>query len=152
MTERPPIESSRLTVISRILLAGIFAGAGVLHIARPGLYRPIMPSVLPAHDALILVSGLAQLAGAIGLLIPRTRRAAAVGLVLLLLAVFPANVEMLRLYRARNVVWWAELLLWLRLPLQALLIWWAWWAGSLTWRAASAALGVGRETNAARPR
>lgn len=139
-------------MISRILLATIFAGAGVLHIAVPGLYRPIMPSVLPAHDALILVSGLAQLAGAIGLLIPRTRRAAAVGLVLLLIAVLPANVEMLRLYRARNVVWWGELLLWLRLPLQALLIWWVWRAGTLTRRATRAAHGVARETNSARPR
>ena len=51
-------------------------------------------TALPAHLALVYVSGVAEIAGGLGLILPRTRRAAAWGLVLLLLAVFPANVNM----------------------------------------------------------
>lgn len=102
-----------------------------MHLLKPGLYRPIMPKALPAHDALILMSGLAEMAGGVGVLIPRTRRAAGLGLILLLIAVFPANIEMLRLYRPQGVSGWHELLLWLRLPLQPVLVWWTWRA---TWR------------------
>jgi uncharacterized membrane protein len=83
-----------------------------------------MPEYLPAHDLLIAVSGVAEIAGGIGLLIPSLRRAAGWGLIALLLAVFPANVEMLLDDRARGVPWWQELTLWLRLPFQGLLIWW----------------------------
>lgn len=107
-------------------LALIFVVGGVTHLVNPGLYRPVMPSWLPAHDALILISGIAEIAGGVGLLIPRTRRAAGLELILLLVAVFPANIEMLRVYRAQGVPWWGEMLLWLRLPLQPLLIWWTW--------------------------
>ncbi len=82
-----------------------------------------MPKALPAHDVLILISGLAEIAGGVGVLIPRTRQAAGLGLILLLIAVFPANIEMLRLYRAQGVAGWHELLLWLRLPLQPVLVW-----------------------------
>ncbi len=85
-----------------------------------------MPRWLPAHDPLILSSGVAQILGGIGLLVRRTRRAAAIGLILLLIAVFPANIEMLRVHELRGVPWWKETLLWLRLPLQAVLIWWTW--------------------------
>ncbi len=72
------------------------------------------------------MSGVAEIAGGIGLLVPRFCRAAGLGLGLLLLAVFPANVEMLRQARARGVSPAAEVWLWLRLPLQAVLIWCAW--------------------------
>ncbi|MEO8140227.1 MAG: DoxX family protein [Gemmatimonadota bacterium] len=108
----------------RVLLACGFIAAGLLHLISPRLYRPIMPAYLPAHDLLIAISGVAEIAGGIGLLVPGLRRFAGWGLLLLLLAVFPANVEMLRLYRSRGVVWWGEALLWLRLPFQLVLAWW----------------------------
>jgi uncharacterized membrane protein len=94
----------------RAILALLFITSGVLHLILPGPYRGIMPSYLPAP----------------ALLWPATRRAAGWGLLLLLLAVFPANVEMLRLYKARGVSGLGESLLWLRLPLQALLMWGVW--------------------------
>jgi uncharacterized membrane protein len=111
---------------ARLALAALFVASGVAHLVRPGLYRPIMPPALPSPETLILISGLAEIAGGAGLLTTRFRRAAAVGLILLLVAVFPANVQMLRLHRRGNGGSMGEALLWLRLPLQAVLIWATW--------------------------
>ena len=105
----------------RVILAIFFIGSGLLHLVAPERYRGIMPSYLPAPDLLIAVSGFAEILGGIGLLVPRARRFAGWGLVLLLVAVLPANVEMLRVYRVRGVAWWGEVLLWARLPLQFVL-------------------------------
>ncbi|MBK9033105.1 MAG: DoxX family protein [Myxococcales bacterium] len=102
-------------------------GAGANHFIAPATYVGMMPSALPAHLALVYVSGVAEIAGGLGLILPATRRLAAWGLVALLLAVFPANVNMAINHLplgARAVPTWA---LWARLPLQALLIAWAWW-------------------------
>jgi uncharacterized membrane protein len=115
-----------VTTVTRLALAGLFLASGIAHLVRPGLYRPIMPSALPSPETLILISGVAEIAGGAGLLSTRLRRAAGAGLILLLVAVFPANVEMLRLHRRRGGAGWLEALLWARLPLQALLIWVTW--------------------------
>jgi uncharacterized membrane protein len=100
--------------------------AGTLHFVVPGFYRAIVPPYLPAPETLVAVSGAAEIAGGIGLLIPRVRRAAGIGLIVLLLVLLPANVAMLQLYRASGGVWWQEWLLWLRLPFQGILAWWVW--------------------------
>ena len=110
----------------RIAFGTFFVGAGVLHLAAPEIYLGIMPPALPHPRVLIHVSGVAEILGGIGLMVPATRRAAGIGLILLLAAVFPANVQMLVNWRGRGVSGWAEAMLWLRLPLQLLLIWWAW--------------------------
>jgi uncharacterized membrane protein len=85
------------------------------------------PDALPAPLALVYISGVAEILGGLGLILERTRKLAAWGLVALLLAVFPANVNMavndLPL-GGRDLPAWA---LWARLPLQAVLIAWAWW-------------------------
>lgn len=108
------------------LLAAIFIFGGTLHFLIPGRYTSIMPAWLPAHGALVALSGGVEIAGGIGLLVRRTRRAAGIGLILLLIAVLPANVEMLRDARSADVAAWAEVLLWIRLPFQLLLAWWIW--------------------------
>lgn len=112
--------------LSLIVLAVVFAVAGVLHFAIPGQYVRIMPPWLPFHRELVLVSGAFQIAGGIGLLVPRTRRAAGVGLILLLLAVWPANFQMVAAGREAGAPAMAMALLWARLPLQLVLIWWVW--------------------------
>jgi uncharacterized membrane protein len=112
-----------------ILLACLFIIGGLVHLLRPDIYKPVMPAWLPAHDLLILVSGVAELLGGAGLLVTRSRRAASIGLILLLIAVFPANVEMLRVYQLRGSPLWVEALLWIRLPLQLVLVWWVWRTG-----------------------
>ena len=108
------------------VLAALFAVAGALHFVAPGVYVRIVPRWLPAARTLVYVSGAAELAGAAGLLAPRLREAAGWGLIALLVAVLPANVQMLQTARATGAPAWGQGLLWARLPLQAVLIWWVW--------------------------
>ena len=111
----------------RILLALAFVTAGVLHFVKPEPYLAIMPPWLPAHALLVQISGVAELAGGIGLLVERWRRAAGIGLMALLMAILPANVQMLLNYQARGAPASEITLLWLRLPLQLLLMAAVWW-------------------------
>lgn len=106
------------------LLAGLFAVAGTLHFIIPKKYIQIVPRSLPWRSALVIVSGACELLGAVGLLVPATRQAAGWGLIVLLAAVFPANVKMLQDAQASEAPGWRRLLLWLRLPLQPLLMGW----------------------------
>jgi uncharacterized membrane protein len=104
----------------------LFVVAGALHFIAPGTYERIMPPYLPLHRELVYVSGALEIAGGLGLLDQRTRRIAGVGLILLLVAVWPANVQMLLdAQAARKPLWWVALL-WARLPLQLMLIAWVW--------------------------
>lgn len=104
-------------------IALIFTVAGVLHFVIPATYARIVPPYLPAHLALVYISGAAEIAGGLGVLFPQTRRAAMWGLLALLIAVFPANVYMAEA-KLMHPAWAA----WARLPLQPLLMWWVWWA------------------------
>ncbi len=108
---------------SRRLLSVFFVAAGTLHFVRPRAYEQIMPEWLPAHRELVLLSGAAEIAGGVGVAFPATRSRAGLWLTAVLLAIFPANVHMAlhaRRYRAIPAP-----LLWVRLPLQALLVSWA---------------------------
>jgi uncharacterized membrane protein len=111
---------------SLLVTALAFVVAGALHFVIPRVYTGIMPAYLPSPLILVYVSGVFEVLGGIGLLSPATRAMAAIGLILLLLAVFPANVEMLRLAQARHASAVFVAACWFRLPLQALLIWWVW--------------------------
>jgi uncharacterized membrane protein len=101
--------------------------AGLNHFLNPAIYLQMMPPYLPWHAELVAISGVLEILGGVGVLVPRTRRLAAWGLIALLIAVFPAN-----LYLALNEVpfgnsvppRWA---MWLRLPFQLLFIAWAYW-------------------------
>jgi uncharacterized membrane protein len=110
--------------VSRWLLALFFIAAGVNHFIRHEVYTPIVPPWLPWPEALVLLSGIAEVAGGVGLLFRATRRAAGLGLIALLVAVFPANVYAalhgMNLGSWQVPVW----VLWLRLPLQAAMIGW----------------------------
>ena len=111
-----------MRTLTRLALALSFIGAGVLHFVRPRFFEVIVPPYLPAPHALVLISGAAEVAGGVGLLIPPLRRAAGWGLVALLLAVFPANVYMWQANVAvdgESLPRWALLA---RLPLQFVLI------------------------------
>jgi uncharacterized membrane protein len=114
----------RFRRLSCYILAFLFVGAGITHFVAPATFVRIVPPYLPAPLLLVQLSGAAEIAGGLGLLLPATRRWARWGLILLLLAVFPANVYMLQTHGAGLAVpMWA---LWLRLPLQLVLIGWVW--------------------------
>lgn len=128
-TPPAPPTTVRATPWAIVLL---FAVAGALHFIIPGAYERIVPRWLPVRRTLVYVSGACEIAGALGLLFPATRALAGWGLIALLAAVFPANVQMLADARAAGASGWAQLLLWLRLPLQPLLMWWVWRAAVRT--------------------
>jgi uncharacterized membrane protein len=124
----------------RIGLGVFFIVAGAAHFAMPRVYEIMMPPWLPWHGALIALSGLAEIAGGIGILTTRFRRPAAWGLVALLVAVFPANIHLAldpeaaaAFLRATTPPALADasasprLLMILRLPLQAVFIACVWW-------------------------
>jgi uncharacterized membrane protein len=111
----------------RWLFTAVMVVAGANHFISTDGYVAMMPSALPAPLALVYISGVAEMLGGLGLILPATRWLAAWGLIALFLAVFPANINMainhLPLF-GRDMPSWA---LWARLPLQAVFIAWAWW-------------------------
>lgn len=111
---------------SRALLSVFFIVAGVLHFIFPASYMKVMPPWLPAHLVLVLVSGGCEIAGGIGVLFLPLRRMAGYGLIVLSLAVLPANVQMLLNFHADGSPLLWQVLLALRLPLQFLLMYWIW--------------------------
>jgi len=117
--------------VKRVLLwlMGLFyVWAGINHFRAPDFYLPMMPPYLPWHEALVLLSGVAEVAVGVGVLIPQTRVIAAWATIAVLLAVYPANIHVAlndvpigdppQALGAMNYV---------RLPFQFLLIAWAWW-------------------------
>jgi uncharacterized membrane protein len=115
---------NRIGFFFRAMLPGLlFISTGIMHFtAAPG-FRAIVPPQLGHADVLVAISGVAEICGGLGLLIPFTRRAAAIGLIALLIAVWPANIYMAiaaKDFASVAPAW----LIWARVPLQLLLIWW----------------------------
>jgi uncharacterized membrane protein len=122
------MNEERLRRIFRYLLAVCFVLAGANHFWNPRFYLQIMPPYLPWHSELVLISGVCEILGGIGVLFPQPlRRIAGWGLVALLIAVFPANLHV----AMNNVPLPGRLpnptLNWLRLPFQLVFIFWALW-------------------------
>lgn len=122
-----------MSVIERSLLWLLAIGMvaiGVAHFVNPEPFVRIVPAALPEPLLLVHVSGAFEILGGLGLLHERTRRPAALGLVALFVAVFPANVNMavhgIQLDPADPMPAWVA---WARLPFQALFIAWALWLG-----------------------
>ena len=109
---------------SIFLLAALFTVAGLMHFLAPASYAAIMPPWIPYQKELVYVSGILEIAGGVGLLITSLRKYAAIGLILLLIAVFPANVQMLINAISNGEPALRMAMLWLRLPLQPMLIVW----------------------------
>ncbi len=123
-----------LRAAMRWLMAAFYLAAGIVHLRSPEAFLPITPGWVPAPREVILLTGVAEMAGAVGLLVPRLRRAAGVGLALYALCVFPANLK----HALEGVAvaglptsWWYHAP---RLALQPVLIWWALFcAGAIDW-------------------
>jgi uncharacterized membrane protein len=117
--------------VSQRALAAFFTVAGAMHFVRPREYEAIVPPYVGDARRAVVISGVAELAGGLAVISPATRGLARWWLLALLVAVFPANLHMAlhpgevakRGVRADRIPRW---LLWARLPLQPLAIWWTW--------------------------
>ncbi|WP_410767495.1 hypothetical protein [Haloferax sp. DFSO60] len=114
------------------VMGALYVVAGMAHFIAPKMFERIVPPTFPRKRDLVYLSGVAEIALGLGVMIPRTRRFSAWGLIGLLVAVFPANVYMATEKIVPDAVpeslrEHADLALWARLPLQAVLILWAWW-------------------------
>lgn len=109
----------------KVVLAACFIAAGANHFLNPGFYMRMMPPYLPLHRMLVDASGIAEVVLGVLLLVPRTSTCAAWGMIALLLAVFPANVQMA--LHPETFPEFSPMATRVRLPLQGLLIAWAFW-------------------------
>jgi uncharacterized membrane protein len=114
-----------IKTLARWLFGIFFIAAGANHFINPGFYIRMMPGYLPWHAELVAISGVAEIALGALLLVPRFQAAAAWGLIALLIAVFPANLNMA--LNAEQFPTVSPTALWLRLPVQGLLIACAYW-------------------------
>lgn len=117
----------RLKEIWRAILAFAMISVGLTHFWRPDQYARIVPPQLPHPVELVYISGVFEILGGIGLLIPYVSVAAAWGLIALYIAVFPANINMAVNDIVLEGIPHNRFFYWARLPLQAVLIAWAWW-------------------------
>ena len=121
-----------MRTLFRWLLAAIFAFVGVVHLAQPGIFLPIVPDWVPMPRLTIEATGACELAGAAGLLTRRARRLAGVMLALYAVCVFPANIK----HAIDDVpVNGVHLGLWYHVPrllFQPVIVWWALFCGEAT--------------------
>ncbi len=125
---RPSLSERKTRVQAgvRLGLSLLFVGAGVTHFVTPDAFLSIIPHWVPLPLGAVYLSGLAEIAGGLMLLWPRSRKWGVLELTLLLMAVFPANVQMLLQAEKYSFPAW---ILWARLPLQPALIALVWWCG-----------------------
>lgn len=103
-------------------MAVLYIVLGIIHFTNTGFYRPLMPKFLPAHDLLIYLSGVAEIILGLGVLFPQTRGLALWGIIAMLLVFLIVHINMLFPANSRGIPMWV---LCLRIPLQFLLIYWA---------------------------
>lgn len=118
--------------IARIVLALGYFFVGIVHLKNPAGFLPIVPDFVPFPREVVLATGLAEIAGAIGLMIPKLRPAAAWGLAAYAVCVFPANIK----HAIEGIALSGQVLGWgyhaPRLLAQPVIVWWALWAGGIT--------------------
>jgi uncharacterized membrane protein len=111
-----------------VMMAAIYIFAGVAHFKQPHYFEEMMPAILPYHKELNLISGVFEILGGIGLLVPWTRKFSAWGIIALLFAIMPANFHIaiynVPVFGALEPPGWKG---WIRIPFQFVLIMWARW-------------------------
>ena len=112
--------------IALLVVAGFFSFAGITHFTNTAFFLAIVPPYLPTHLELVYTSGVFEVMGGVGVLLPASRKVAGYGLIALLVAVYPANIHM-----ALNPDLFPDMTataLYVRLPLQFVMGWLVWWA------------------------
>jgi uncharacterized membrane protein len=113
-----------MKLILLYVMAALYVAAGVYHFVNPKMYQRIMPTYLPWHTPLVYISGVCEIVFALLLIPESTRPIAAWLIIILLIAVFPANIQMaVSFWQKQRPTLWIALV---RLPLQLVLMWWAW--------------------------
>jgi uncharacterized membrane protein len=112
----------------RVALGISFVIAGILHFIIPNTFLLLVPPFLPLRLEAVYVSGIFEILGGVGLMIPRLERASAFGLIALLIAVFPANIYMALANVQVGGYMNSPIYQWIRLPFQFVLIWLVWWS------------------------
>ncbi|TDE18236.1 DoxX family protein [Dyadobacter psychrotolerans] len=113
-----------MKILSLYIMSFFYIAAGVMHFLKPKGYLKIMPGFLPFPLQLVYISGAVEILCGLLLLFPVTRSAGAWLTILLLIVILPANIQMaVNFYQKSNPYFWLTIL---RLPLQLVLIWWAW--------------------------
>ncbi len=118
--------------IMRLVMSAFYLAAGILHIAAPHGFLLIVPRFVPWPETMVFATGVCEIVGAVGLMIPRLRRAAGIGLAAYAVCVFPANVNhALYMIPVGGLPdsWWYH---GPRLAMQPLLVWWALFCGEVT--------------------
>ncbi|MCB1179294.1 MAG: DoxX-like family protein [Leptospiraceae bacterium] len=118
------MKNPKATKISRAIMAIFYIIAGCMHFIIPDFYIKIMPPYVPMHHEMVFVSGLAEIILGFGVMGRKSRRISAWGIIILLVAVFPANVHA---YLNSDTMNTPEWLLLIRLPFQGVLIYWAYY-------------------------
>lgn len=124
-----PLTPTRQTL--RVLLAAAYLLAGALHVLKPAPFLGITPAWVPYAPQVILITGLCEVAGAIGLFVPRLRWWAGMGLAAYAVCVYPANVKHALDYLTHGT---GGLSLWYHIPrlaFQPVIVWWALFAGTV---------------------
>jgi len=109
---------------SLYIMAGMYIIAGIPHFWKPKEYLKIMPPYIPYPLGMVYLSGALEIICGVLLLFPMTQAVGAWGIIAVLIGVFPANVHMVVVDKRKKTL--TTILLWLRLPLQAWLVYWAW--------------------------
>lgn len=120
-----------LKTVLRFVIAFLFIASGITHFVKPDMFVRIVPPCLPWPLGLVWISGFFEIAGGLGLLIPPLRRWAGIGLIALLIAVYPANIYMATNdvpFGDQHVPWWGHAI---RLPLQFVMIVLVFWVADL---------------------
>ena len=112
--------------IPLLVIAFFFITSGISHFVVADFFIMAMPDYLGYHKELVIISGIFEIMGAIGILVPQSRLLAGYGLIALIVAVYPANINMALHPETYNSI--NELFLYIRLPFQFLFIWFVWWA------------------------
>jgi uncharacterized membrane protein len=108
---------------SKFILSFLLISAGILHLVKPNIFIKIMPSYVPFHLQMVYISGIVEMLCGLLLIFPQTQKIGAYLSIFLFIAVFPANIEMARkFYEVHHKYFWLTVT---RLPLQIVLIWWA---------------------------
>lgn len=123
------LPKSRIKAAALLWASASYIVVGILHFTHVDFFLAMMPPYLPLHLELVWASGVFEILGGLGLLVPKTRRFASFGIMALLLAVYPANIHMM-LHPDQFAHLGPEWVLYARMPFQFVFMAWVYWVGT----------------------